>query len=431
LPWLLVYTFGIFLKPLTQQFHWSQQAASAAFGIAALAVAACSPLIGYLLDRYPPRRIILPSIAVFGCAFASLSLMTGHIWHLYAVFLVLGIVGNGTAHLAYSRVISTWFDRRWGAAFAVLMTGGAIGAIVFPVIAETLIRFEGWRWACATLGALVLVVGLPLGSCVRSRPGSGHAGSELSPGSSVAEGLHSRAFWIIVTVLFAASISQNGSIAHLSALLTDRGVSPANAAWAVSAMGAAMLAGRLASAWLLDFYFAPRVSLCLLVIAAVGTFLLSGAHSLLIGSAAASMIGLGMGGQANVTPYLVAKYFGLRSFSTLYGFTWTAYAIAGAIGPIIMGKAFDATRSYQVLLAQLALLTLAAALLMLFLPRYRVFPLAGPVNAAQATAAAESWTLDPTAVKRSCVTALSANPPPDSGRRSRRGAARIRARRWA
>jgi len=97
-----------------------------------------------------------------------------------------------------------------------------------------------------------------------------------------------------------------------------------------------------------------------------------------------------MGGQADVTPYLVGKYFGLRSFSTLYGLTWTAYAIAGAIGPGIMGKAFDVTRSYQVLLSQLALLTLAAALLMLFLPRYRVLPVPEPANAAGASATAES-----------------------------------------
>src|SRR5580700_7495687 len=86
---LLVYTFGVFLKPLTAQFGWSRQRGSAAFGIAALAVAACSPVIGYLLDRYPARRIILPCLAVFGCAFASLALMTSHLWHLYAIFLVL------------------------------------------------------------------------------------------------------------------------------------------------------------------------------------------------------------------------------------------------------------------------------------------------------------------------------------------------------
>jgi len=165
---LLVYTFGVFLKPLTLQFGWSREAASAAFGIAALAVAACSPLIGYLLDRYPARRIILPCLAVFGCAFASLALMTRHLWHFYAIFLVLGIVGNGTAHL-HTRVLTTWFEERRGVAFAVVMTGGAVGAMVLPPLAEALIRADGWRWAYAILGAMILVVGLPLGSFLRQQ----------------------------------------------------------------------------------------------------------------------------------------------------------------------------------------------------------------------------------------------------------------------
>jgi MFS family permease len=387
---LLVYTFGVFLKPLTMQFGWSRQAASAAFGIAALAVAACSPPLGYLLDRYPARRIILPCLAIFGCAFASLSLMTGHLWQLYAIFLVLGIVGNGTAHLAYSRVLATWFDERRGAAFAVVMTGGAIGAIVLPPLAETLIRREGWRWAFAILGAMVLAVGLPLGSRVRQRTRADRFRDTIVAGSTAGEGVRSRIFWIVVAVLFAASLSQNGAIAHLSALLTDRGISPASAAWAASAMGAAILAGRLITGWLLDRYFAPRVAFCLLAVAALGSFLLSGARSLPMGITGAALIGFGMGGEADVTPYLIAKYFGLRSFSTLYGFTWTAYAIAGAIGPVIMGKAFDATRSYQTLLSQLALLTLAAAALMLLLPRYRIFLSPEELTAAEVPAAAES-----------------------------------------
>jgi MFS family permease len=108
---LLVYTFGIFLKPLTEEFAWSRQAVSLAFGIAAMALACASPPLGYLIDRLGPRRIILSCLTIFGCVFASLAVLTPHIGHLYATFAILGLVGNGAAHLAYSRVVSTWFDR--------------------------------------------------------------------------------------------------------------------------------------------------------------------------------------------------------------------------------------------------------------------------------------------------------------------------------
>src|ERR1039458_6478483 len=85
---------------------------------------------------------------------------------------------------------------------------------------------------------------------------------------------------------------------------------------------------------------------------------------------AAVLIGLGLGAEAALTPYLLTRYFGLRSFATLYGFTWTAYAIAGAIGPMLMGMAFDVTGSYTLLLVMLAGGTFVSALLYLCLPRY-------------------------------------------------------------
>lgn len=369
---LLVYTFPIFLKPIAAEFGWSREAVSAAFGIAALGVAVCSPPLGWLLDRYPARRIILPCITVFGCAFASLSLLTPHLWHLYAVFLVLGIVGNGTAHLAYSRALTTWFETRRGLAFSILLGGGAFGAMVLPPIAEALIQALGWRNAFLCLGGAVLVIGLPCGWFVRERPRARHSEFKThAPGVSVREGVWSRIFLIIVVELFLISISQNGAIAHLSALLTDRGISPGNAALAVSSMGASILAGRLITGWLLDRYFAPRVGFCLFMLSALGTFLLAGVKTLPGGILAAGLIGFGMGGEGDITPYLLSRYFGLRSLSTLYGFTWTAYAVAGAVGPVIMGRAFDLTGSYRLLLLQLAAATFAAGSLMLLLPRYK------------------------------------------------------------
>jgi MFS family permease len=160
-------------------------------------------------------------------------------------------------------------------------------------------------------------------------------------------------------------------------MLTDRGVSPSGAAVAVSAMGAASLAGRLLTGWLLDRFFAARVSFALLAVAALGIWLLSWANTLPLGVAGAALVGFGMGGEGDVTPYLLSRYFGLRSFSTLYGLTWTAYAIAGAIGPVLMGQAFDVTGSYDALLVRLAIGTFLVAGLMLCLPSYGSIPARG------------------------------------------------------
>ncbi len=367
---LFVYTFGIFLKPLAEEFGWSRQAVSAAFGVAAMCIAVCSPLLGLALDRFGPVRVIAPCVAVFGLAFASLGAMQGSIWHFYATCAVLGCVGNGTAHMAYSRAVATWFTARRGLALAVMMCGGAVGALVLPPLAQALVDAIGWRRTYVALGLCVIGVGLPnVLTFVRERSHDAAGRMANAAGMTVRAAVTTYPFWLLVVVLFISSIAQNGALAHLPALLSDRGVGSGGAAAALSAMGAASLLGRLATGWFLDRYWAAYVSCALLLLAALGVLLLTSAHTLGQGVAAAALIGFGMGGEADVTPYLLAKYYGLRSFATLYGWTWTAYAIAGAVGPVLMGRAFDAQGSYAGLLLWMALGTAFTGVLMLTLPR--------------------------------------------------------------
>ena len=165
----------------------------------------------------------------------------------------------------------------------------------------------------------------------------------------------------------------NGAITHLSALLTDRGLSAGNAALCASVLGGSSLLGRIGVGWLLDRFFGPRVALLINLVTALGIFLLSRAHSFPMGCFAAALIGIGAGGEAAITPYLLTRYYGLRAFSTLYGLTWTFYAAAGAIGPVILGRAFDATGSYASLLTLLAAALGLAAAMNLFLPKYSNF----------------------------------------------------------
>jgi MFS family permease len=116
---LFVYTFAVFVKPLGAQFGWSREAISSGFGLAAVTLGLISPVLGHWLDRFGPRRVILICMTVFGCAIASLSLLHS-ISQFYVTCVVLGIVGNGAAHLAYSRSISSWFRQRLGMALAMV-----------------------------------------------------------------------------------------------------------------------------------------------------------------------------------------------------------------------------------------------------------------------------------------------------------------------
>jgi predicted MFS family arabinose efflux permease len=368
---LFVYTFGLFLKPLSDEFSWTREEVSSAYGAAALMSAACAAPIGYLFDRFRPTRVIIPCLVLLAAAFVSLSAMTPHLAHLYATFAVFGVAGTGTSAIAYSRAVFSWFARRRGIAFGVVVCGGAVGSLVHPLAGDTLIRAFGWRNASVALGLVTVAVGVPImARWMRERPSVTPTTQEAEDGASVSQGLGSRVFWIQAIVLFCSALAQNSAIVHLPPLLTDRGMSTSDAALAMSAMGGGSLAGRLLAGWMLDRFFAPYVSFGLLATAALGTALLSGAETLAIGALAGACIGFGMGGESDVTPYLFSRYFGRRSFSTLYGMTWTATGIAAAIGPVLMGRAFDTTGSYESLLRTMALLTVAVASLMFAMPRY-------------------------------------------------------------
>lgn len=369
---VVIYTFGIFLKPLTAEFGWSREAASRAFGITAMTVAACSPFIGKLLDRMDPRRVLVPCISIFGLAFGSLSLLTPNLWHFYLTFFVIGIVGNGTTQMALSRPIASWFNERRGMALALVLAGVGIGSIVLPIASQRLIVMFGWRTTYAILGGMILILGLPLSArFIRNRDEGQIAAKEIPiSGTMLGEALRSRAFWILVATLFLSSVSVNGAITHLSALLTDRGIGLHEAALAASILGGASLTGRLISGWFLDRFWGPAVSFVLLLSMAGGIALLSRSATLPQAALAAIFIGLGLGGEADVTPLLLSRYFGLRSFSSLYGLTWTFYAIAGALGPVILGRAFDTAGSYGTVFDILAIPVLVSAMLMLWMPRY-------------------------------------------------------------
>ena len=370
---IVPYTFGLFIKPLATSFGWHREATSAGFSIAALTVAAASPGLGFLLDRFHPRRIILPCIAVFSAAYASLTWLTPHLLHFYLAFFLIGLVGNGTAYIGYSRAISTWFNRRRGFALAIMLAGSALGAMLLPVLAQAAISHFGWRTAYLLLGLLAFAVGFPLTAVfVRERPAA-HQDQHVSTerGEPVAKALVTPAFWIIALTVCLYAISVNGAIAHLSALLTDRGVSAAGAAWSVAIIGATGLIGRLLTGLFLDRFFGPRVSQIMLLMTVLGIVLLSVADTLTAGLVAAGFIGFSMGSEGDITPYLLGRYFGLKRFSTLYALTWTTYAVGGATGPILVGRVFDAVGSYRPLTIQLlALPALIPCLLMFALPRY-------------------------------------------------------------
>ena len=345
---IVPYTFSLFLNPLHAAFGWQRQAISGTFAVAAITVAVVSPAIGVLFDRYAPRRIILPSILVFALALASLSMLGPNIKRFYATYFVLGLVANGTAQFAYTRTILTWFKRRRGIALALILTGSGVGSILIPPVTQWMIDHHGWRDAYVMLGCLALL-GLPLTALlVRNKPLPVQQMDEgLVSGATVRTALRSSPFWILAVIIMLSAFGENGLVTNLAAMLTEHGITPQAAALALSVRGGAGIVGRLCTGMLLDRFAAQRIQTFILLLSAAGTLILALSGTSAVSLLGAALLGVGLGSEADIAPYLLARYFGRKHFSVLYGLTWTAYAVGGATGPMVIGHFYDRTGSYQ------------------------------------------------------------------------------------
>ncbi len=377
---LVIFTFGAFVKPLNERFGWSRGQISLAFTFAALMVAISSPALGRAIDRLGVRRVLLPCVAVYGAAFTSLSVLSS-LPALYAAYIVMGIVGNGTAHLAWARVISASFNERRGMALATMMAGVGAGAIGIPPLATWLIGAFGWSAACLILGAAIFLFGfLPPLLFLPELRGAG-AGAHAAGSFRSVQG--SRVFRLLIGSFFLFSLSINGVLAHVIPMLQDRGLSASAAAFAASTLGVLTLMGRLLTGALLDRFHGAYVAAVFFAIAALGVAALTQASTIPAAYMAAGLIGLGMGAEADVMPYLVSRYFPLEAFSEIYGYSFTAYAFAAAYGPLLMGWSFDRFHSYGAAALALAGAMMAAAITIGFLPAYREIEIAGYSRTAQ------------------------------------------------
>ncbi len=388
-PPIIVYSFAVFFKPFSQEYHAGRAAISLAFTLQNIAAALFAPLTGRLIDRFGARKVILPGTAIFGLLLVSSKLLGSNIWYLYVFFVVLGIVQGCASPVGYSVVVSHWFNRRRGLGLGLMMLGIGVGAIAAPPVAQRLIAMFGWRAAYAIWGCAALLVALPIAAAfLRNDPKdkgllpdgdaepSERARHTIEPQSRT-EGLswhqiwHGSTFWLLISSFFLAGASVHACVLHLAALLTDRGISAQAASVAISVVGFAVLIGRVGTGYLLDKFFAPRLAAFFFCGAATGIGLLMFGATGKIALGAAFLIGMGMGAEGDVIAYTISRYFGLKAFGTAYGYAFGSFMLAGAAGTLLMGVGFDFTRSYTVALAGFFVAMLTAAGLMMRLGPYR------------------------------------------------------------
>ncbi len=383
-PPVAVFSFAVFFKSLVHDFHASRAAISFAFTLHNVVGALCLTVTGRLIDRFGARRIIVVSTALYGLVLLSAAGLGGSVWPFYVFYAVLGLADSGSSPVSFGVVISHWFNRRRGLALGLMMIGIGIGAVVVPVLAQKLIAMFGWRMAYAAFGGAVLLLPLPVIATLlvndpaeRGLLSDGACVQRLRQPSTEKQGLswreiwHHPTFWLMVCIFSLTGASVHAGVLHMSALLTDRGLSAERAAVASSVVGVSLIAGRVGSGYLLDHFFAPRIGMLFYGATTVGLAALWAGTKGDLALVAAFLVGLGMGAEVEIMAYLISRYFGLRAFGSAFGFVFGAFMLAGAMGTLLMGAGFDLFHSYNAPLAGFCIATALGVLLLIRLGPYR------------------------------------------------------------
>ena len=164
------FSFGVFLKPMTEEFGWSRATLSLAFGVTFMISGLLRPVAGYLADRYSPKWVALAGVLVMGWMLILIPAVN-NLFQLYVIFAIMSIgVTLGTGPIL-TKIVSQWFVVRRGLTLGIVSGAGSFGAMFIVPATSAVMVFYSWKEAYLALGLLLVAVILPAGILlIRNRP---------------------------------------------------------------------------------------------------------------------------------------------------------------------------------------------------------------------------------------------------------------------
>ncbi|NOR62715.1 MAG: MFS transporter [Rhodobacteraceae bacterium] len=364
----LLFTYGLFFKPLQEEFGWSRTFLSSASALSFFMMGALAIVAGRMNDRFGPRIVLAISGTAYGIGFILLSQVTAP-WQMYAIFGVFIALGLGAHDVVTLSTIARWFDKRRGIMSGVVKTGTAFGQVLVPPVAAFLLLAYGWRQALIILGIGAIILML-ISAWAMKRPPAAPVLTQggTSHGWRLAEARKTRVFWSLCVIQFMFFPSMMTVPTHLAVHGSDLGMTAAKAATLLSVLGASSIAGRLAVGTLSDRIGGKRAFIMcfIFLVGSLIAFIGVTAHSVLF--VVVAFYGFGHGGLFTVVSPLVAEYYGMREHGAIFGTIVFFGTIGAAIGPIMAGWIFDVTGSYQYAFTILAVLAAIGLALVVALP---------------------------------------------------------------
>ena len=374
----VIYAWSVFVAPFGEDFGWNRTQVSVVFTIAILSVGSWFVVAGFLQDRFGPQKVAAFGGILYALGFYLASQTDSLIW-LYVTFGAIAGAGNGFGYAIPIPVCSKWFPDRRGLAVGLVVGGyGAGSGIYGPLAREVLIPTYGWQGTMQISAAVFLVMTLIAAWLLRNPPsgykpptaapapaGGAPAAAAAPVGRDFATGEMVRTptfylLWIAYCLGAAAGlmvISQLVPVGEAAGLGAAAGLG-----LTIGAIG--NTGGRVLSGWMSDTFGRLNTLRLMVLLSAVALplfFLLAGQVALFY--LLLVVIYYCYGTLLSVFASTCADFYGTRNMGVNYGLLFSAWGVAGIVGPVIAGRVFDATGTYEVafyVAAALSVVALAA-----------------------------------------------------------------------
>jgi len=360
---------GVWVKALEMHFGWSRTQLTGAFSLAQLEGSLIGPLMGYLIDKIGPRRMVFIGFSITGLGFILFS-QTTHITTFYISYALIMLGTAAGTWLPMMAVINRWFNRMKGRAMAVAGEGSFLGGLLLvPALAWAVNPAQhGWSATAMWIGIVFLAAGWPLSRLIRERPenygqrpdgtppttpsklfdepSNAVTNSDDGPEFTARQAIRTSAFWYITFGHALSSMLIATLTVHMVPMLTDQGLSLQTAAYVWSIL---MAVGAIFQ--LIGGYVGDRIPINLALfgftaVQTVGFLTAAFVDSLSIAIVFAILYGAGFGGRVPLTTAIRGDYFGKEAFATITGISMAPLYMFMLIAPLFAAAMFDARGSY-------------------------------------------------------------------------------------
>lgn len=356
--------FGLFLTPISAEFHWGREVFALSIAIQNLIWGLGQPFAGMLADKYGSGRVVAVGAVVYAAGVALMA-YSSEPWQMHLTAGVL--VGLGTAFASFMIVMATMARKvtpKWRSlVLGIATASGSIGQFTMVPLGQAFLKAYGWHVALLLLAACLLVV-IPLSTTVTGKGAPTPGMRDQTIREAVGEAFAHRSYNLLVAGFFVCGFHVAFILVHMPSYIVDRGLPPETGATALALVGFFNIIGSLTAGFvggkfskkysLAAIYFARAIAIALFVTLPISQF------TVYLFAAAMGLLWLST---VPLTSGLVAQFFGLRYMAMLFGVVFLSHQVGSFIGVWLGGKLYDSYGTYDVVWWLSVALGVAAAII--------------------------------------------------------------------